>query len=55
MMQVLTLMEMAEHYQDNIIYQDNLLIIIKRYQDITFPLSHSPNKLCIYTRYLAMT
>ena len=43
LMQVLTVMEVAEHCQDNIVYLDNLLNIIELYQDITFPLSHSPN------------
>ena len=35
-MQVLTVVEVAEHYWDNIVYQDNLLNIIELYQDITF-------------------
>ena len=35
-MQVLTLVEVAEHYRDNIVYRDNLLNIIELYRDITF-------------------
>ena len=41
-MQVLTVMEVAEHYQDNIVYQDNLLYIIELYQDITFSIIVQP-------------
>ena len=43
LMQVLTVVEVAEDYRHNIVYQDNLLNIIKLYRDITFPLSHSPS------------
>ena len=42
-MQVLILVEVVEHYRDNIAYQDNLLNIIEHYRDIIFPLSHSPS------------
>ena len=31
LMEVLSLVEVAEHYQDNIIYRDNLLNIIELY------------------------
>ena len=41
-MQVLTVMEVAEHYQDNIVYRDNLLNIVKLYQDITFYIIAQP-------------
>ena len=41
-MQVITLVEVAKHYRDNIVYWDNSLNIIELYWDITFPLSHSP-------------
>ena len=42
-MQVLTVVEVAEHYQDNIVYQDiNLLNIIELYQDITFSIITQP-------------
>ena len=34
LIQVLTVVEVAEHYQDNIVYRDNLLII-ELHQDIT--------------------
>ena len=36
LMQVLTLVDVAEHYRDNIAYRDNLLNIIEPYRDITF-------------------
>ena len=54
MMQVLTLVEVAEHYQDSV-YRDNVLNIIEHYRDIyLFPLSHSPsmhtNSLGYYTK-----
>ena len=41
-MQVLTVVEVAEHYQDNIVYRDNLLNIIELYRDITFSIIAQP-------------
>ena len=41
-MQVLPAMEVAEHYRDNIVYRDNLLNIIKLYQDIAFSIIAQP-------------
>ena len=41
-MQALTLVEVAEHYRDNTIYQDNLINIIKLYQDTTFSIITQP-------------
>ena len=42
LMQVLTVVEVAEHYQDNIVYRDNLLNIIELYRDITFSIIAQP-------------
>ena len=41
-MQVLTLVEVVDHYRDNIVYRDNLLNIIELYQDITFSIIAQP-------------
>ena len=39
---ILAVVEAAKHYQDNIVYQDNLLNIIKLFQDITFSIIARP-------------
>ena len=53
-MQVLTVVGVAEHYQDNIIYRDNnLLNIIELYLDITFSIIAQPYQLCMQFLFFA--
>ena len=40
--QVLTILQVAEHYRDIIVYRDNLLSIIELYRDITFSIIAQP-------------
>ena len=42
LMQVLPVVEVVEHYRDNIVYRDNLLNIIELYRDIAFSIIVQP-------------